>query len=119
MLLTHRVLSLPAVETKTQQAPPPASISLTSRGPYSWRLALPVPVGWGMSRIRRGVGSSTHVSSSHVLADANASSDRPPAGSYDKFLALAHELADASGEILLKYFRKPVEIIEKHDLSEF
>ena len=72
-----------------------------------------------MSRIQRVTRSSTRVSCSYVFADANTSSNRAPAGSYDKFLALAHELADASGEILLKYFRKPIEIIEKHDLSEF
>lgn len=43
--------------------------------------------------------------------------DRPEADCPENFISLAHRLADASGEILRRYFRQPLAADSKSDLS--
>ncbi|KAJ0233552.1 Bifunctional phosphatase IMPL2 [Hirschfeldia incana] len=45
------------------------------------------------------------------------SSSEPIATDLDRFAAVANELADASGEVIRKYFRKKFDIVEKDDMS--
>lgn len=52
-----------------------------------------------------------------LLVTASEAQPSPSSPSLGEFLELAHQLADAAGEILLQYFRKRFEIVDKEDLS--
>ncbi|MCO5548288.1 hypothetical protein L7F22_001745 [Adiantum nelumboides] len=55
---------------------------------------------------------------SHALSAPLVADEADPSpSSMLEFVELAHQLADAAGEILLKYFRKRIEITDKEDLS--
>lgn len=52
-----------------------------------------------------------------LSAASEAREMEPSSSSLQEFLELAHQLADAAGDIVLKYFRKRIEITDKKDLS--
>ncbi|MBT3627857.1 MAG: histidinol-phosphatase, partial [Rhodospirillaceae bacterium] len=37
------------------------------------------------------------------------------AAELDAFVALTHRMCDASGEVILRYYREPVEVVDKAD----
>lgn len=44
--------------------------------------------------------------------------DEDNVGSMGEFAEVAHKLADAAGEIIVKYFRSRFQVIDKEDMSE-
>lgn len=68
----------------------------------------------------RSLCLTTKSSMKRVLQKSSAveaQQTEPSRTTMDEFVELAHQLADAAGEILLQYFRKRIEITDKEDLS--
>ncbi|CAN8276591.1 unnamed protein product [Cochlearia groenlandica] len=71
--------------------------------------------------VSRGRISMTMASNSNRIDTSEGSSSSSEelslAANLDRFAAVGNELADASGEVIRKYFRKKFDIVEKDDMS--
>ncbi|KAH7852960.1 hypothetical protein Vadar_031484 [Vaccinium darrowii] len=54
-------------------------------------------------------------SNSTPLNQIETTSSVPDESELDRFAAVANKVADAAGEVIRKYFRKPFDIIDKED----
>lgn len=68
--------------------------------------------------VSRGRISPTMVSSSKRPDLSEEIQSELNANDLDRFAAVANALADASGEVIRKYFRKKFDIVDKDDLSK-
>ncbi|KAI5079750.1 hypothetical protein GOP47_0005229 [Adiantum capillus-veneris] len=77
------------------------------------------PVSFSGHFIAPSMPNSRSWVASHALSAPSGAdgAQEPSPSSMLEFVELAHQLADAAGEILLKYFRKRIEITDKEDLS--
>ncbi|KAJ4880081.1 myo-inositol monophosphatase like 2 [Raphanus sativus] len=104
--------------------PPPSPVVLRSAtrslrlsSSNSSRLSFPSSSLSAAVSISRGQISLAMASNSKRTDARDDSSSEPIATDLDRFAAVANELADASGEVIRKYFRKKFDIVEKDDMS--
>ncbi|CAF2250126.1 unnamed protein product [Brassica napus] len=98
--------------------PPPSPVLRSATRSLHLSFSKSSRLSFPSSSLRAGSISRCTMASNSKQPDLSEdSSSELIATDLDRFAAVANELADASGEVIRKYFRKKFDIVEKDDMS--